>query len=186
MALPTPTPPTSSAASPIRPMNWVSRSSQKRMPPPASASPRTPPAGIGKRGAQCARWPRRRTRPAAGAGGIPRSAGCPAAPGPIRPRASNGIISRGPRLAKALRPRSGSRAMTSRTSTVDVADPQPVAQRHVHAAAAPSPRPPRPRRRRAWPAHRPATRRPGARPCRRADRRARPPSAGPASAGRRA
>src|SRR6266851_2067289 len=42
MALPTPTPPTSSEARPIRPMNWVNRSSQKRMPPPA------PPAGIGK------------------------------------------------------------------------------------------------------------------------------------------
>ena len=41
IALPTPTPPTKSEARPIRPMNCVSRSSQKRMPPPASARPRS-------------------------------------------------------------------------------------------------------------------------------------------------
>ena len=49
IALPTPTPPTSREARPIRPMNWVSRSSQKRMPPPASASPLTRQPASGKR-----------------------------------------------------------------------------------------------------------------------------------------
>ena len=49
MALPTPTPPTSSEERPIRPRNWVSRSSQKRMPPPASASPLTRQPASGKR-----------------------------------------------------------------------------------------------------------------------------------------
>ena len=117
IALPTPTPPTSREASPIRPMNWVSRSSQKRMPPPASASPLTRQPASGKRFLS-ASMAATSERPG---GRRSRYSQLSRLPGWTRPdsvTASKGIIRRGPRLAKAFSPRSGSRAMMPLTSTV--------------------------------------------------------------------
>ena len=117
MALPTPTPPTSREARPIRPMNWVKRSSQKRMPPPASARPLTRQPASGKRFLR-APMTARSERPG---GRRSRYSQLSRLPGWMRPdsvTASKGIMRRGPRLAKAFSPRSGSRAMMPLTSTV--------------------------------------------------------------------
>src|SRR5260370_1409463 len=139
MALPTPTPPTSSEARPIKPMNWVSRSSQKRMPPPASASPLTRQPASGKRLLSALM---------AATSDVPggrrsRYSQFSRLPGWISPdsvTASKGIMSRGPRLAKAFTPRSWSPPRISRASARSPSSTARLNDRMPVIAATPSAR----------------------------------------------
>ena len=133
MALPTPTPPTSSELSPIRPMNCVSRSSQKRMPPPASASPLTRQPALGKRPFR----PSMTTTSETPGGRRRRYSKFSRLPGCTSPDADTAVVGdheARPRLAKAFSAAVGLAGDDAAHLDGDVAHLHAIAQRQVHAA----------------------------------------------------
>ena len=163
MALPTPTPPTSSADRPTRLRNCVSRLSQNCMPPPASASPRTRQPASGncgldaRRSSSTSETPGGRRRRYSQVSRLPCCTSPNSAIAAQRDHQARAEACEGVHAAVGL---AGDDARASRRS-----HRRPSARRPApcSCAAAPLPRPPRPTRRRAWRAHRRASRRPAAR-----------------------